>query len=713
MHGGYQGMPMRVVQEAGSDIGFIMTFMVNATSGAPGHTARRQHWAARTLNGQVLHGGSGRVTNRERIEGFGTVAVDPLEGWIFYLWHASYYDGTTDDVDVHFTYDPWGITGSIGDVIPGFSTIIDNRITPDERRHRHIWPTAFVGASPNGPNYRRLHVFTHNSRGSLHMINPNSTSDDGTTPSSSKMHSFTDYNSTLLWAATPSNFVWKHQLIPYFENLHTWDPSGNEDDFVRAFSSYSVDNNMVVIAGSISGNVTDATGLSDHNVYVVYCENFGDSEFKVRTFMLGEMRLASEVWPEGLITVTDPHGNEVEQYFRWETGDSEPPTAFQMRNQNLNNRTVIINQGRVMKPLSFRLVHWTQNEHDTNGYIWTTTHYTLHNFIWDSRNDSYSLYSLYPRGKGNTGTSVPFPWDLDMDGMIDPEHLDPSMWGDENSNGLWFLRPDDEELRRYPPFTPVLPAAYAGTTPQHQQNFHNAHIRATQIHNGYQAMMWIDSSKHYMYNFDNNMVGLSDYDQVPEIFTIISTNGGLDWSDPLVINRITHPALGNIPTFVWPADKLYIISAPDKTIARVYFMYTEDNSYGFFSSGGTDGTKGDDLGSTIRMAAMDINISNIVNESEVVVPRPVAMLNQNFPNPFNPSTTIRFTLPKSGDVNLSVYNVRGQRVKTLANGHMEAGQREVVWNGDDNNNRAVASGVYFYRLEADGRTEVRRMVLMK
>jgi hypothetical protein len=140
-------------------------------------------------------------------------------------------------------------------------------------------------------------------------------------------------------------------------------------------------------------------------------------------------------------------------------------------------------------------------------------------------------------------------------------------------------------------------------------------------------------------------------------------------------------------------------------------MYTDDKSYGIFSASTPTGL---DHGSDIRIAAMDICIKDVTRENDrIEVPRPVAMLNQNFPNPFNPSTTIRFTIPTAGPVNLSVYNVRGQRVNTLVNGHMEAGQREVVWNGVDSNNRTVASGVYFYKLEANGNTEVRRMVLMK
>ncbi len=89
-------------------------------------------------------------------------------------------------------------------------------------------------------------------------------------------------------------------------------------------------------------------------------------------------------------------------------------------------------------------------------------------------------------------------------------------------------------------------------------------------------------------------------------------------------------------------------------------------------------------------------------------------LEQNYPNPFNPRTTIRFALPEPADVDLSVYNVLGREVSTLASGPRSSGRYEVSWDGLDAGGRAVASGVYFYRLETStGRSLSRRMVLLR
>ena len=82
---------------------------------------------------------------------------------------------------------------------------------------------------------------------------------------------------------------------------------------------------------------------------------------------------------------------------------------------------------------------------------------------------------------------------------------------------------------------------------------------------------------------------------------------------------------------------------------------------------------------------------------------PVAYaLDNAYPNPFNPSTTIRFALPFASNVKLVVYNILGQRIATLADGMMAAGQHEVQWHALSDRNLSVSSGIYFYRLEASG-----------
>lgn len=85
----------------------------------------------------------------------------------------------------------------------------------------------------------------------------------------------------------------------------------------------------------------------------------------------------------------------------------------------------------------------------------------------------------------------------------------------------------------------------------------------------------------------------------------------------------------------------------------------------------------------------------------------------NLPNPFNPTTEIRFDLSKRVTVSLEIYNVSGQRVRTLSAGSLPAGSHAVTWDGRDDTGTSVSSGVYFYRLQAGEFTESKRMTLIR
>jgi len=88
-------------------------------------------------------------------------------------------------------------------------------------------------------------------------------------------------------------------------------------------------------------------------------------------------------------------------------------------------------------------------------------------------------------------------------------------------------------------------------------------------------------------------------------------------------------------------------------------------------------------------------------------------LDQNYPNPFNQRTEISFQLPGECKVDLRIYNLKGQLVKTIVDGKMNRGAHTVFWDGTDNGAREVASGIYFYKLKASDQVSIRRMVLLK
>ena len=95
------------------------------------------------------------------------------------------------------------------------------------------------------------------------------------------------------------------------------------------------------------------------------------------------------------------------------------------------------------------------------------------------------------------------------------------------------------------------------------------------------------------------------------------------------------------------------------------------------------------------------------------MPRSATHLDQNSPNPFNPTTAIRFTLSEKQTVTISVYDVNGRLVRTLLSGVRETGSHTVTWDGRDSAGVTVGSGVYFYRLDAGKFSDTKKMVLLK
>jgi hypothetical protein len=86
----------------------------------------------------------------------------------------------------------------------------------------------------------------------------------------------------------------------------------------------------------------------------------------------------------------------------------------------------------------------------------------------------------------------------------------------------------------------------------------------------------------------------------------------------------------------------------------------------------------------------------------------------NYPNPFNPSTTIAFSLQNHAEIEVSIFNTKGQKIKQLMSSQMSAGQQSINWNGEDEAGKSVSSGIYYYKLNINGKTEaVKKCLLLK
>jgi hypothetical protein len=187
--------------------------------------------------------------------------------------------------------------------------------------------------------------------------------------------------------------------------------------------------------------------------------------------------------------------------------------------------------------------------------------------------------------------------------------------------------------------------------------------------------------------------------------------------------NVPSPMAGTVIWYIEPSDlggadgssSGGTVVLPDRHIG-LYFLDTLDCSYSTSYAaytGGTDGYPAGDLNwFPTKKAEWAGTATDVKTTKGTKVPTTFSLSNA-YPNPFNPTTNINFTIAKSENVKLIVYNILGQKVKTLVNGSMKVGSYSATWDGKDEFGSHVASGIYFYRLESQSFNAVKKMILMK
>lgn len=643
-NGAYNGTALQLQP---SGLGLYMSYMFRGVALASG---------LRTVNFAYIDPNSAQpqyestITNKTSNEGFVTMALDPVTQNPFFTWHAKYSaednGGTADALfNCYLTVDNFNAMSAPGSLF-GLIKVIEN--TSDEFTYE--WPVVFVGASPNA-NMRRVYVFANNG----------GQKPTTSTPSSNVKLAWADFNNASFEGAELS-FTWNYRTFDYLDAIH------NTPLSARAFPTFAVKNNYVIIGGNVSADggisaADDSTNIiyPAHNLFYLVNENYGEGDFTLHTFT--SKRAVPN--PTDSLGVDDGSG-----YASFEVQDSY---AYHknMVFDNYNRVHFIGNYATTF------LESASASEDQRKYWAWTQT---VKDVIFDLNSDTLMVTDLDPKSD-NPYDNLLFPgWDLTDDNV--PDSYD--------EEGGW-------EYAFYNVPMPYYDAA---------DFFYYNYFRETNANSkGWMAALWSNTTNSYR-NLTLQDPDFAAWAQTPELVIIFSRDNGRTWSKAKYLNSQNTTQLANmIPSFSYLAPEIEVLN---ETTGRIHLMLTNDNSYG--SAVQNDGSN---TGCSIMYAAIDVDFTQFTGNDEPVAVVKPAMLKQNYPNPFNPKTTICFNLSSPEKVNLSVYNVKGQLVKTLVNEYFTAGSHEINWNGVDNNNKSVASGVYFYRLSTPNNKEMKKMLLIK
>jgi hypothetical protein len=198
-----------------------------------------------------------------------------------------------------------------------------------------------------------------------------------------------------------------------------------------------------------------------------------------------------------------------------------------------------------------------------------------------------------------------------------------------------------------------------------------------------------------------------------------STDGGATWTTVTVAGSgflIACGGSGNDDFWYARGTTIYRSTDRGATFSSSYVGTGTYVGLSFATYGSS--TSGWAVTSTGGIAAAYFSITGVEQQQVAEVPK-VFALDQNYPNPFNPSTNIKYQIQNTSQVNLSIYNILGQRITTLKDEVQSVGYYSVTWDGRNEFGSHVSSGVYFYRIEAkpldggDAFTSIKKMLMLK
>ncbi len=209
------------------------------------------------------------------------------------------------------------------------------------------------------------------------------------------------------------------------------------------------------------------------------------------------------------------------------------------------------------------------------------------------------------------------------------------------------------------------------------------------------------------FTFDGDSFNI-DYWYIDDVILIDNGNGDSGWIEGIVT---LDGGTGNVEDAEVTAGSLTV--NPDAN--GIYSIEIAAGTYDVTASlegYDTDTVNGIVVEEDIITPDVNLTLVETVGTENIIIT--VTELIGNYPNPFNPETTISFSVTQNSDfVTLEIFNLKGQKVKTLINEKLPAGNHQVVWDGMDDNSKAVSSGIYFYKMNTNEYTSIKKMILLK
>ena len=598
---------------------------------------------------------------------YADAVVHQETGNVFGTWHVALDDGT-DTYDCIAIYDLYNIIQGHGlwkdPVITVLNSDDQDYLDPTDD-DEFIWPQLAIGPSPVAGKQR------------IYVVASNHIESDGgnTYPSENVMIMYADFDETDL--SSQSNLEWNYNTIPTLDSWNAADPM-----WYRPFKSFCVIDNQLIFMGFKTAD--SAVSAEPDQLFCFINDNYG----------------AGDGWQEYYSDIDFPFDNPSWEYngitwYLFEDHPDYPDSPGTNQYTSLYNEMIHTGHFNLVPTHNNTAVTWAGalgNTFDSGsgpGYYWPLRFMIYpKTFTFDLVNEEFTQADVYPQGANPADSNPVLPWDLDEDGEIDE-----------------FTPDDDPSLPHYPLWAEDWPIFHY----DEDSAFHyNEYYLTTNEENGWMAYMWVDGM--YAKAANEGWTGYEDWVAKPEMVVVISNDWGATWTDPIFMNANPNSETyvaeldGMIPCFAYPGDR---IEDDGDGYGILHLFFLDDNDYGSFHSQ----THGLNNGSTFEYAAMRIYFGNSdVNETELVsVPLEI----KNYPNPFNPTTTIQFKNETAGNVRIDVYNVKGQKITTITNETYEAGINTVTWNGTDDNGSEVPSGVYFYKTKFGKYTTSKKMILMK